>query len=274
MLPVEESEIKAIEETKKAYIQTIAQLEEKLQDLNTIQDKDILESEEFRSMVKVIEEEIDGLKSEYNDYVAIVHKMTQITSANEEEMEVSSTPEPSDAFRVDDRVVCDDDCEGTVIGLEDGGNNIVVLCDNGTTKTCTGDTLKKVEASNEDHAALGAETETSTTSFTPDDKVENKDERYGTVQGVNDVTGAITVVFDDGETCECNPEDLIIVKEKGVDKNTNKTIIEIDEKYYRPAEVDILIGDNTKAKKVLNWSPTVKFLELVKIMMEYDKKNV
>ena len=64
------------------------------------------------------------------------------------------------------------------------------------------------------------------------------------------------------------------VKEKGVDKNTNKTIIEIDEKYYRPAEVDILIGDNTKAKKVLNWSPTVKFLELVKIMMEYDKKNV
>ena len=50
-------------------------------------------------------------------------------------------------------------------------------------------------------------------------------------------------------------------------------IAEIDEKYYRPAEVDILLGDSTKAKEVLGWSPKVKFNELVKIMMDHDNKN-
>lgn len=219
MLPTEEAEIKAIEETKKAYIQTIAQLEEKLKDLSTIIDNDILESIEFKTMVKVIEEEIDGLKSEYNDYVAIVHKKTQVTAANEEEMEVHATPEPSAEFRVDDRVVCDDNCEGTIIGLEDGGNNIIVLCDNGSTKNCSSDTIKKVEKTNEDHAALSVKPETSTSAFKAGDRVEKQDGSYGTVQGVNDTNGLVTLLTDDGETCECHPEQLIITKETGVDED-------------------------------------------------------
>lgn len=61
------------------------------------------------------------------------------------------------------------------------------------------------------------------------------------------------------------------VDEKGVDKNTGKTIIEIDERYFRPAEVDFLLGDATKAKKILNWEPKVKFKELVKIMCEAEE---
>ncbi len=56
--------------------------------------------------------------------------------------------------------------------------------------------------------------------------------------------------------------------EKGIDKNSGKTIIEIDQKYFRPTEVDLLIGDGAKAKSVLNWEPKVKFQELVKIMVE------
>jgi len=60
------------------------------------------------------------------------------------------------------------------------------------------------------------------------------------------------------------------LNEKGVDKKTGKTIIEIDERYFRPAEVDFLIGDATKAKKKLGWEPKVKFDELVKIMIEAD----
>jgi GDPmannose 4,6-dehydratase len=56
--------------------------------------------------------------------------------------------------------------------------------------------------------------------------------------------------------------------EKGIDKNTGKTIIEIDERYFRPAEVDLLLGDATKAKNILGWQPKVKFKELVKIMCE------
>lgn len=63
------------------------------------------------------------------------------------------------------------------------------------------------------------------------------------------------------------------VNEKGVLDN-GITIIEVDEKYYRPAEVEILLGDSTKAKEVLGWIPKVKFSELVKIMMEHDIKNI
>ncbi len=63
------------------------------------------------------------------------------------------------------------------------------------------------------------------------------------------------------------------VNEKGVLDN-GITIIEVDEKYYRPAEVEILLGDSTKAKEVLGWIPKVKFSELVKIMMKHDIKNI
>jgi len=57
-----------------------------------------------------------------------------------------------------------------------------------------------------------------------------------------------------------------------IDKNTNRVIISIDPKYYRPAEVELLIGDASKAKEQLDWTPTVKFKELVEIMMKNDMK--
>lgn len=63
------------------------------------------------------------------------------------------------------------------------------------------------------------------------------------------------------------------VNEKGIDKNTGKTIIEIDPKYFRPAEVDILLGDYSKAKKMLGWKPKIKFDELVRLMTEADYKK-
>jgi len=55
------------------------------------------------------------------------------------------------------------------------------------------------------------------------------------------------------------------LKEKGIDKKTNKAIIEIDPKYFRPAEVDVLQGDYSKARKKLGWEPKIKFKQLVKI---------
>jgi len=61
------------------------------------------------------------------------------------------------------------------------------------------------------------------------------------------------------------------MKEQGIDKKTGKTIIEIDEKYFRPAEVDVLLGDPSKAKKELNWESKTKFKELIKIMCEAEK---
>jgi len=50
-------------------------------------------------------------------------------------------------------------------------------------------------------------------------------------------------------------------------------VIGIDEKYYRPAEVDLLLGDATKAKQILKWEPRVTFKELIKRMMENEKNN-
>ncbi|MGY9016434.1 MAG: GDP-mannose 4,6-dehydratase [Rhodospirillales bacterium] len=60
-------------------------------------------------------------------------------------------------------------------------------------------------------------------------------------------------------------------EEKGYDKD-NKCIVAIDPKYYRPTEVETLLGDPTKAKEKLGWSPKVTFKELVKEMIESDLK--
>ncbi len=62
------------------------------------------------------------------------------------------------------------------------------------------------------------------------------------------------------------------INEKLVTKSSRKVIIEIDEKYYRPAEVDILLGDYSKAKEVLGWQPVVTFENLVKIMINNDEE--
>jgi GDPmannose 4,6-dehydratase len=49
-----------------------------------------------------------------------------------------------------------------------------------------------------------------------------------------------------------------------------KQYVELDPKYYRPAEVDLLIGDASKARRVLGWEPTISFRELVRLMVEHD----
>jgi GDPmannose 4,6-dehydratase len=60
------------------------------------------------------------------------------------------------------------------------------------------------------------------------------------------------------------------VDEIGVDRISGKTILKIDPVYFRPAEVDLLIGDPSKAKKQMGWEPKVKFEELVEIMVDAD----
>lgn len=65
------------------------------------------------------------------------------------------------------------------------------------------------------------------------------------------------------------------IMEKGVDKRTGKAIIEVDPKYFRPTEVDLLLGDPSKAKKLLSWNPVrTPFPKLVKLMVESDMKLV
>ena len=60
------------------------------------------------------------------------------------------------------------------------------------------------------------------------------------------------------------------VNEKGIDKKTGKVMVEVSPDFYRPAEVELLIGDPSKAKEKLGWEPAVKFQELVRMMVEWD----
>ncbi len=63
-------------------------------------------------------------------------------------------------------------------------------------------------------------------------------------------------------------------EEIGIDNKTGKAIVKVDPKYYRPTEVDLLLGDPSKAREKLGWKPSVTFDELVEIMVESDWKKV
>ncbi len=84
------------------------------------------------------------------------------------------------------------------------------------------------------------------------------------------------------EFCELSFKELGItiewqgkgVDEKGFNIKTGKDLIEIDSGYFRPTEVDFLVGDATKARKILGWKPKVKFKELVKIMIKADYEKI
>ncbi len=88
-------------------------------------------------------------------------------------------------------------------------------------------------------------------------------------------TGVTTSIRD---FCKMTFEELGIelefvgtgVDEKGIDKATGKTLIEVDPRYFRPAEVELLLGDSTKARTELGWKPTYDLRALVKDMVQSD----
>jgi len=60
------------------------------------------------------------------------------------------------------------------------------------------------------------------------------------------------------------------VDEVGIDTNTGKEVVLIDPRYFRPTEVELLLGDATKARTKLGWTPTVSFTELIEMMVDAD----
>lgn len=65
------------------------------------------------------------------------------------------------------------------------------------------------------------------------------------------------------------------MREKGINRSTGEVVVEVNPRYFRPAEVDQLLGDPTKAKNLLNWNPTkTPFEELVKRMVHFDLEKV
>jgi len=57
----------------------------------------------------------------------------------------------------------------------------------------------------------------------------------------------------------------------GYDRNSKKTVIRVDPKYFRPAEVETLLGDASKAKEKLGWEPKITFKQLVEDMCIYGQ---
>ena len=64
------------------------------------------------------------------------------------------------------------------------------------------------------------------------------------------------------------------VNEKGIDKATGKVLVEVDPRYFRPAEVELLWGDSTKARTELGWKPQYSFMDLVKEMVQSDLESL
>ena len=63
------------------------------------------------------------------------------------------------------------------------------------------------------------------------------------------------------------------INEKGIDKKTGKIIVKVGKRYFRPTEVDTLLGDARKAKKILKWKPKITFNQMVKEMVESDYRE-
>ena len=60
------------------------------------------------------------------------------------------------------------------------------------------------------------------------------------------------------------------LNEIGVDKRDGKALVKVSQDFFRPAEVDLLLSDASKAKKALGWAPETSFKDLIKMMVEYD----
>ena len=61
------------------------------------------------------------------------------------------------------------------------------------------------------------------------------------------------------------------LEEVGIDKGTGRTVIKVDSRYFRPAEVETLLGDASKARKNLGWEPKISFEQLVEDMCIYGQ---
>ena len=96
----------------------------------------------------------------------------------------------------------------------------------------------------------------------PDDYVISTDEQYS----VRDFAERVANYFNFSLVWEGKG-----LNEKGIDKKTNKTIISVNPKYFRPTEVETLLGDSSKARSVLGWKPNISFSELVEEMCVNEK---
>lgn len=100
---------------------------------------------------------------------------------------------------------------------------------------------------------------------TPDDYVVATGESHSVREFVQKAFEIVNIEIDwEGEE----------VAEKGIDRESGRILVEVDPYYFRPTEVEELLGDASKAKSVLNWKPQTSFDELVELMVKSDLEKV
>ena len=87
----------------------------------------------------------------------------------------------------------------------------------------------------------------------------------GVQYSVRDFVGAVACHLDMDIEWQGNG-----LEEKGVDTRTGRTVVAVDERYFRPTEVETLLGDPSKAQKILGWQVKTSFAELVEEMTKED----
>jgi GDPmannose 4,6-dehydratase len=104
---------------------------------------------------------------------------------------------------------------------------------------------------------------------TPDDYVIATGEHYSVRQFVTTAAGELGIIFKwEGEGSE--EKGIVVGNKSGHTPKAGSVIVSIDPKYYRPTEVETLLGDPTKAKEKLGWKPEISFKELVREMVKED----
>ena len=135
LLDVEESKIREIEETKKVYIETISEMEEKLSELKTLDIGSVVSKDQYNDIVETLESELEELKNEYNSYVAEAEKMV----ASPDEMGADTD------FKVGETVHCHKtDGKVKITDIDGVTGNITVVDENGESFDCKVEELETI----------------------------------------------------------------------------------------------------------------------------------
>ncbi|MFH1259980.1 MAG: GDP-mannose 4,6-dehydratase [Elusimicrobiota bacterium] len=109
----------------------------------------------------------------------------------------------------------------------------------------------------------------------PDDYVISTGETHSVKEFVETALNHLGIEVEwEGEAVGTKGRIKAIKNSKVTNLKIDEIIVELEPKFYRPAEVDLLVGDSAKAKTKLGWQPKVKFQQLVKIMMDSDLRNL
>ena len=217
----ETKKLKTLKNTKKIILESISKLENKLSELNRINDNYIKNSPKFKKIIQVIETKIENLKREYADLVAKTEELISVSNDNIDKNEIFIDKR----FKPNMKVYCKTiEKYGRIYSISDITKRIIVILENGEIREFLPNELEiieeDVEKVLEDHFDVEEANYMTIKDFRVGDRIETKNGKYGIVYSISEFENKIIVIFDNGEIEKLNPKDLVIVK-KYIDKSDN-----------------------------------------------------